>query len=65
MSRIDQPVPAQDPPAWALEAAHSDLFDEPDKAVIVSHAWELVRAAAVRADEEHDEFDDPDRGGEG
>jgi hypothetical protein len=65
MSRTDPPVPAGDPPAWALEEATSDLFDEPDRAVIIGRAWELVRAAADREDEGHDEFDDPDRGGEG
>jgi hypothetical protein len=65
MSRIHQSVPAEDPPAWALEEANSDLFDEPNTAVIISRAWELVRAAADREDEGHDECDDPDRGGEG
>ena len=64
MSRTDQPVPAEDPPAWALEEASSDLFDEPDRDVIINRAWEVVRAAADREDEGHDEFDDPDRGGE-
>ena len=64
MSRTNQPVPSEDPPAWAIQQANSDLFDEPDRAVIISRAWELVHAATDREDERHDEFDDPDRGGE-
>ena len=64
MSVPDQPAPPGGPPAWAIREATSELWDEHDRAVVISRAWEIVRAAAVREDERHDEFDDPDQGGE-
>ena len=54
----------QDPPAWALDRARSDLFDAQDRAVIVARAWEIVRETEQLDDERHDEYDDPDEGGE-
>lgn len=54
----------QQPAAWALERATSDLYDENEPAVIVAYVWELMRAAQDLEDERHDEDDDPDQGGE-
>jgi hypothetical protein len=40
-------------------------FDDlADPQTITKHAWELVHEANERYDERHDEFDDPDQGGE-
>lgn len=60
----DGPPPSQEPPAWALDQARSDLFDVQDRAAIVSRAWEIVLEREQREEERHDEYDDPDQGGE-
>jgi hypothetical protein len=52
------------PPPWALEQAASELARGDDPAELTERAWELVRGAQERADEQHDEYDDPDQGGE-
>jgi hypothetical protein len=62
---LGQPPDAPDPPAWALDRAAQDLYDEEDPAVIAEYARELARAAQEREEERHDEYDDPDQGGEG
>jgi len=54
-------VPSE-PPRWALDQAIEEV-DEGES--VVDRAWELVRANQQRDDERHDEFDDPDQGGEG
>ena len=51
-------------PDWALEQARRDLFDVDDGATILVRAWEIVREAQQLDEERHDEFDDPDLGGE-
>lgn len=53
---------SSEPPRWALDqaAAEADAGES-----IVDHAWELVRAQQQRYDERHDQYDDPDEGGEG
>lgn len=65
---VTVPVPEESqssrPEAWALERATDELYDEGDPAVIVARAWELMRAAQDLEDERHDEYDDPDEGGE-
>ena len=54
------------PPLWALEAARSELCDvEGDSDLVRARAWQLVNERATLDQERHDEFDDPDRGGEG
>lgn len=63
------PVPEESqsgrqPADWALERATDELYDEGDPTVIVARAWELMRAAQDLEDERHDEYDDPDQGGE-
>ena len=35
-----------------------------DTPAVSERAWQLVDDAQVRADERHDEYDDPDEGGE-
>jgi hypothetical protein len=55
---------AHHPPKWAVEQAAHDLYDVDDPAVIAEYARELARAAQEREDERHDEYDDPDEGGE-
>jgi hypothetical protein len=59
-----QPADTHHPPEWAVDQAADDLYDVHDPAVIAEYARELARAAQERADERHDEYDDPDRGGE-
>ncbi|WP_270887486.1 hypothetical protein [Pedococcus sp. 5OH_020] len=54
----------QHPAAWALDHATRELYDESDSAVVVAHAWDLMRAAQDLEDERHDGDDDPDQGGE-
>ena len=53
-------------PHWALERARGELFDvdDGDSAVIV-RAWQIVSETQQLDDERHDEYDDPDSGGEG
>jgi hypothetical protein len=54
------------PPPWALEAARSELNDvAEDSDRVRARAWQLVNERATLDDERHDEFDDPDSGGEG
>ncbi|HKG50727.1 MAG TPA: hypothetical protein VKB14_09820 [Actinomycetales bacterium] len=53
------------PPDWAVDQSTDELYDEQDPAVIEERAWKLVRDAEQRDDERHDEYDDPDQGGEG
>jgi hypothetical protein len=53
------------PPAWAVDEARSELYDVEDPAVIAERAQEIADAAQEREDEQHDEYDDPDQGGEG
>jgi len=59
-----QPPDAPHPPQWAVDQAANDLYDVQDPAVIAEYASELARAAQEREAERHDEYDDPDQGGE-
>ena len=49
------------PPEWAMDEATDELSEVNDPHAVIQRAWELVRE---REDERHDEYDDPDRGGE-
>ena len=51
-------------PAWALQQATEELYDVEDVAVITRRAAEIAGEAREREDERHDEYDDPDEGGE-
>ena len=55
---------AQGPAGWAVDQATAELYDVDDRDVIVERARELVREAEQRENERHDEYDDPDQGGE-
>jgi hypothetical protein len=64
-------VPAPDekpnkrrPPEWAVDRATDELLDPKDLSMIEQRAWQLVRIANEQYDERHDEYDDPDQGGE-
>ena len=54
----------QDAAGWAVDQATAELYDVDDPGVIIGRARELVREAEQREDERHDEYDDPDQGGE-
>ena len=58
---IRRPTPPE-PPRWALDQAAQEV-DAGES--VAARAWELVRARQQRHDERHDEYDDPDQGGEG
>ena len=51
-------------PAWALQRATEELYDSTDAEVIAQRAREIVGESRQLEDERHDEFDDPDQGGE-
>jgi hypothetical protein len=51
-------------PAWALQRATEELFDTNDVEVIAQRAQEIAREGREREDERHDQYDDPDQGGE-
>jgi hypothetical protein len=59
-----QPTGSERPPEWAIDQATNDLYDVDDPVAITEYAWELARAAQERDEERHDEYDDPDQGGE-
>lgn len=52
------------PPDWAVERATDEMPEVTDWSIISQRAWQLVRSAKERYDERHDEYDDPDQGGE-
>jgi hypothetical protein len=54
----------QNPAGWAVNQATAELYDVDDPDVILERARELVREAEQLRDERHDEYDDPDQGGE-
>ena len=63
MATTPVPGPARSrPPGWALAQATQEV-DEGES--VEARAWELVRERQQRQDERHDEYDDPDQGGEG
>lgn len=51
-------------PAWALQQATEELYDVKEPEAIAQRAREIARQAQEREDERHDEYDDPDQGGE-
>jgi hypothetical protein len=59
-----RPSDPRRPPEWAVDQAANELYDVVDPAVIEEYARELACAAQEREDERHDEYDDPDQGGE-
>ena len=51
-------------PAWAVQQATEELYDIEDAEVIAQRAREIADEGQAREDERHDEYDDPDEGGE-
>jgi hypothetical protein len=60
----DEHPNVQRPPNWAVDQATADLYDVDDPVAIEERAWQLAHEAQEREDERHDEYDDPDQGGE-
>jgi hypothetical protein len=48
-----------------MHEAAEELYDVGDAEVITERAKEIARERRQREDERHDEYDDPDEGGEG
>jgi hypothetical protein len=65
MVSSDEPSGLRPPPGWAVDRAAADLYDVDDPGAIAERAWELVHESEQLEDERHDEYDDPDQGGEG
>lgn len=61
MPTPNEDAPVGDPPEWALDQATDEMDDAQDPRALAERAWEIVRE---REDERHDEYDDPDQGGE-
>jgi hypothetical protein len=55
----------EQPPDWALEQATDELDADADPGAVSARAREIARDAEERLAERHDEYDDPDSGGEG
>ena len=64
MPGTEEPRATGEPPDWALAKAKDELYDVDDRAALLSRAWEIAREARELEDERHDEYDDPDEGGE-
>ncbi|WP_133241134.1 hypothetical protein [Nocardioides gansuensis] len=64
MSQPDEGSSTASPPTWALRRATEELYDVEDPEVIAQRAREIAREGREREDERHDEYDDPDQGGE-
>jgi len=64
MSHSDEGSSTASNPKWALQRATEELYDTKDADVIARRAREIARERWEREDERHNEFDDPDQGGE-
>lgn len=60
----EQAAPKPPSPAWAHRQASEELYDVDDPDMISQRADQIAREAHVLEDERHDEYDDPDQGGE-
>lgn len=65
MSTAKDRVPAEGPRGWAIERASAELYDVEDSAPVLARARKIASEVDELVDERHDEYDDPDRGGEG
>jgi hypothetical protein len=65
MSDMDESSSTAATPSWALQQAIAEMYNSKDADVIAQRAREIARAGQEREDERHDEYDDPDQGGEG
>ena len=64
MSHSDEGSPTASTPTWALQRATEEGYDIEETEAIAQRARELVREGREHVDERHDEYDDPDEGGE-
>jgi hypothetical protein len=64
MAHPDEARRSPPTPAWAQQQASEELYDIDDPAVIAQRAAQIASEAQVLEDERHDEYDDPDQGGE-
>lgn len=64
MSHPDEGSSTASTPTWALQRATEELYDINDAELIAQRAREITRQSREREDERHDEYDDPDQGGE-
>ena len=64
MSDPDEGSSTASIPAWAVQRATEELYDVQDAGVIARRAREIADEGQAREDERHDEYDDPDQGGE-
>lgn len=65
MRNTQEDAPSGPTPRWALQQATDELAEGEDAAAIAERAREIVSEAEELEDERHNEYDDPDRGGEG
>jgi hypothetical protein len=64
---MPKPQPDQspeEPPEWAVDQARGELPVGADPLEVTTLARDIAESAAERFDERHDEYDDPDQGGE-
>ena len=64
MPNLSDDPHVQRPADWAVDQATDELSDVADPRAITKRSWELAREAEEREDERHNEYDDPDQGGE-
>ena len=64
MSHPDESAPNPPTPEWAQQQAGEELYDVDDPQAISERAEQIASEARERDDERHDEYDDPDLGGE-
>jgi hypothetical protein len=63
---MTEPPPPRpdDLPEWAVEQALQDLPASSEPSEVTALARQIAEDAQERFDERHDEYDDPDQGGE-
>jgi hypothetical protein len=64
MSHPEEGSSTASAPTWALQQATEELYDVEDAEVIAERARAIASEDRERDDERHDEYDDPDEGGE-
>ena len=64
MPHLDEAPPSPPTPAWALQQAIEESRDGDDPEVISQRAREIALESRQLEDKRHDEYDDPDQGGE-
>jgi hypothetical protein len=64
MSHPDEVPSSASIPTWALQRATEELYDIENVEVIAQRAREIARERQAQEGERHDEYDDPDQGGE-